>query len=143
MRRFVSIACAALVLATGVAMAAVSRQTSGPITTTVPTNGTACTTAGGASCTVIYAPDDTEWLGWTNITITIRNSGANPITDVLVEWSPDNTNWEVWDSTTFAALAAGGIKSLGIGGNSRRFLRIEARSALGATAVVHVHANTE
>lgn len=108
-------------------------------TTVVSSNATPCTAAGGASCTIIYA--STDWLQWSNITITIRNSGANALTNVLVEWSPDGTNFEVWDPTTFAALASSASLSLAIAGNSRRFLRIEARSALGATAVVSITAN--
>ncbi len=108
-------------------------------TTVVASNATPCTTAGGASCTIVYA--STNWQTWTNITITIRNSGANAFSNVLIEWSPDGTNFEVWDTTTFGTLAAGGIISLAIAGNSRRFLRIEARSASGATAVVNITAN--
>lgn len=109
-------------------------------TTVLAAQGNGCTTAGDADCTTIYA--STEWITYSNITITIRNSGANAITDVLVEWSPDGTNFEVWDNTTFAALAAGAIDSLAIAGNSRRYLRIEARSASGATAVVNITAST-
>lgn len=108
-------------------------------TTSISSNGAACTTAGGASCTIVYA--STDWLKYSNITITIRNSGANVIENVLVEWSPDNTNFEVWDPNTFANLAAGAIKSLGISGNSRRYLRVEARSSAGASAVVNITAN--
>lgn len=105
----------------------------------VSANGTPCTTAGGASCTIIYA--STDWLQWTNLTITIRNSGSNALDNVLIEWSPDGTNFEVWNTDVFSALAAGAIKSLSFAGNSRRYLRIEARSASGATANVHITAN--
>jgi hypothetical protein len=104
-------------------------------TTSLTANGVACTTAGGASCTIVLA--SIELISWTNVTLTIRNSdGADAITNVLVEFSPDNTNWEVWDSTTFAALAAGGILSLAIAGNSRRYMRVEARAAADVTSVV-------
>lgn len=110
-------------------------------TTALTGNATPCTAAGGATCTVIYA--STDWGQWTDITITISNTdGADAITNVLVEWSPDNSRFEVWDSTTFAALAAGATKSIAISGNSRRYLRIEARAANNVTdAVVTITAN--
>lgn len=106
--------------------------------TTINSNAVACSTAGGASCTIILA--SIEMLPWERVTLTVRNSGANAITNCLVEWSPDNTNWEVWDNTTFAALAAGAIKSIAIDGNSRRFLRVEAQSAAGSSSVVNITA---
>lgn len=108
-------------------------------TTSLTLNATPCTTAGGASCTIIYASFD--YGPWPNVTITLRNSGANPIDNVLVEWSPNNSNFEVWDSTTFASLAAGASSSIAIAGNSRRYLRIEARAAAATTAVVTITAN--
>ena len=108
-------------------------------TTTVSLNATACTTAGGASCTIVYA--STEWLTWPNLTITVRNTGANALTNGLVEWSPDGTSFEVWDSTSLAGLAAGATKSVSISGNSRRYLRLEAQSASGTTTDVWITAN--
>jgi hypothetical protein len=119
-----------------------SSATSAPTatTTSITTNGTPCTTAGGATCTIIYA--STDWGAWPNVTITLRNSSAVVIDNVLLEWSPDGTNFEVWDSTSFAGLAAGAVKSMAISGNSRRYLRIEARAASTATnAIVNVTAN--
>lgn len=108
--------------------------------TSLTGNGTACTAAGGASCTIILA--SIELGAWSNITITIRNSdAADALTNVLVEWSPDNSNWEVWDSTSFAALAAGAQLSMAISGNSRRYLRIEARAAVDSAAVVTLTMN--
>jgi hypothetical protein len=108
-------------------------------TTAVGASGVACTTPGGASCTIILA--STEIIGWSNVTITMRNSGANAFSNVLIEFSPDGTNWEVWDSTTLATLAAAAILSISISGNSRRYIRMEARSASGATAVVNLTMN--
>lgn len=110
-------------------------------TTALSANGTPCTTVGGASCTTIYTSAD--WGLWSNITITLTNTdGADAITNVLVEWSPNNSNWEIWDSTTLAGLAAGATKSIAISGNSRRYLRIEARAAANVTdAVVTITAN--
>lgn len=102
----------------------------------IPSNGAACTTAGGASCTIILA--STNYQLYQNVAISIQNAGANTINNVLVEWSPDNSAFEVWDSTTFANLAAGAILSMQLGDNSRKFLRIEARSASGSTAQVYV-----
>lgn len=118
-----------------------ARGTNSPVatSTTVNSNGTACTAAGGASCTIILA--SIEVVAWTNITITIRNSGANALTNVLIEFSPDNSNFEVWDSTSFAALASGAILSMAFAGNSRRYLRIEGRSAAGTTTVVNLTMN--
>ena len=71
-----------------------------------------------------------------HMTFTILNSGSNVLTDVIVEFGPDGTSWEKWDATTFAALSAtapDNIKSLALTGNSRKFLRVEARSASGTT----------
>ena len=109
-------------------------------TTTVPLNATACTAVGGASCTIIYA--STDWGAWPNVTITVRNSSANVLENVLVEWSPDGTNFELWDSTSLDNLAAGATASIAISGNSRRYLRIEARSDDAvASVVVNITAN--
>lgn len=107
--------------------------------TTISSNATPCTAAGGASCTIIYAA--TDWLQWPNFTVTIHNSGANAIDNVLIEFSADGTNFEVWDSAIFASLAASAVKSLSFSGQSRRYLRIEARSASGSSAQVHITAN--
>lgn len=109
-------------------------------TTVIAANGAACTTIGGASCTIIYA--STDWLAWPNYCITLRETaGANPVTNVEVEYSPDNTNWERWDSTTFAALGASTMKSLCVAGNAHRYLRIEAQSAAGSTVDAWVTAS--
>lgn len=102
-------------------------------------NGTPCTQIGGGSCTTIYAAFD--YGVWTNVTITLKNVGANTIDNVLVEWSPDGTGFEIWDSTTFAGLTSGSVTSIAIAGNSRRFLRIEARAAAITTASVLITAN--
>lgn len=107
----------------------------------VTASGVACTTAGGASCTNIYGGSGgTSYLAYQNLTITIYNQGANTIENVLVEWSADGSAFEVWDSTTFANLTAGSVESMMISGNSRRFLRIEARSSAGSTVNVRVNA---
>ena len=118
--------------------------TTSPTKTTTPLigNATACTAAGGASCTIIYA--STDWISYPDLTITIKNTDdTDAIENVLVEWSPDNTSFEVWDSTTFANLAAGAIKSLAVSGNSRRFLRAEARSANDAGTDVWITASQD
>jgi hypothetical protein len=107
----------------------------------VPSNGVACTTVGGASCTIIFP--STSLVLYQNMTITISNVGANAIDNVLVEWSADDTNREIWDTTTFSGIAAGVTKSLAMTGNSRRYLRIEARSASGSTAQVYVDATAQ
>lgn len=109
------------------------------VTTIVPTNGTACSTVGGSSCSNIYGGSGgTNLSTYSSVTITIRNSGANTLDNVLLEWSPDGTNWEIWDSTTFAALATVTTLSMAITGNSRKFLRIEARAATVTTTVVSI-----
>lgn len=119
------------------------RATNAPTATSTPltANATACTVASGASCTIILA--STEIIAWTNISVTIRNAdAADAITNVLVEFSPDNTNWEVWDAATFAGLAATAILSMGIAGNSRRYIRIEARAVANVdNAVVNLTMN--
>lgn len=104
-------------------------------TTTLTGTGTACTAAGGAGCTIILA--STQIIQWPNVAITIQNTdGADAMTNVLIEFSPDNTNWEVFDSTSFAGLAAGGILSMNIEGNARRYVRVEARAAVTVTSAV-------
>ena len=111
-------------------------------TTTVPLNATPCTAVGGASCTIIYA--STDWGAWPNITVSLRNSSANVLENVLVEWSPDGTNFELWDSTSLDNLAAGATASIAISGNSRRYLRLEARSDDAVvSAVVNITANQD
>lgn len=101
-------------------------------------NVTSCTTASGASCTELYFDSTSDFLAYQNITIWVRNSGANTIDNLLIEWSPDGTNFEVWDSTTFAGLVAGAIKSLALTGNSRGYLRIEGRAAANTNAVITI-----
>lgn len=124
---------------------AASSSSTSTLATVLASNGTPCTVGGGASCTNIYGGSGgTSWLGYQNMTVTIYNSGANIVDNVLIEWSPNGTNWEVWDSTTFANLVVGSIpKSLALTGNSRHFLRIEARSASGATANVYVDGTSQ
>lgn len=95
-------------------------------------NATPCTTAGGASCTTILASTNSFYL-YQNCTIWLINTGGNTIDNVLIQWSPNNVNFEVWDSTTFASLAAGAVKSLALTGNSRQYLRIQARAAANTT----------
>lgn len=118
-----------------------ARATSAPAVTNTTLNATAsaCTAVGGAGCTIVLA--STQVIAWTNITITIANTGANAFTNVLVEFSPDNSTWEIWDSTTFATLATATSLSLGMAGNSRRYLRIEAKSASGSSSSVWLTMN--
>lgn len=115
-------------------------------TQTIPANNTTCSTAGGASCTIVFP--ETNLLSWTNITISIKNTGSNALTDCLIEWSPPNVAntaskgyYEVWNSTTFASLSAGSVLSLSFAGNSRAYLRIEGRSTSGTTLDITVTAN--
>lgn len=106
----------------------------------IASNGTSCTTPGGASCTIIFGSGGVTLLSFQNVTITILN-GSNVLTDCIVEWSVDNTNWENWDAQTFAGLPANTVRSLALSGNSRRYLRVEGRSAAGTTPFVTVTAN--
>lgn len=101
---------------------------------TVSSNATACTTAGGASCTTVLA--STEIVSYARVAITVKNTGSNALSNCLVEFSPDGTSWEVWDTSTFGTLASGAIVSMQLDGNSRRYIRIEARSASGTTTDV-------
>lgn len=124
----------------GSTSSSLSTYTPSSTSTTLTANGAACTAAGGASCTVILA--STEIISWSNVALTIRNSdAADPIDNVLIEFSPDNSNWEVWDSTTFASLTAGSILSLNLSGNARRYIRVEARAAANSASVVHLTMN--
>lgn len=114
------------------------------LSTTVASNGTPCTTAGGASCTNIYGGSGgVQWVTYQNLTLWVVNSGANTLDNVLIEWSPDGATWELWDTTTFAGLTAGSVRSLALTGNSRYLLRLEGRSGSGTTITVYVDATSQ
>lgn len=79
----------------------------------------------GNSWTVVLPATDVS--KYSNVAVTLVNNHAtNKLESGSVEFSPNNANWETdWDVTTFAGLAAaGGINSLQISGNSRKYLRV-------------------
>lgn len=106
-------------------------------TTSLTANATACTVPGGASCTTILA--STDILSYARVALTINNTGANAIDNVIVQLSPDGTTWENWDATTFASLSATAgstMKSIQLGDNSRHYIRVQARAAANTSADV-------
>lgn len=106
-------------------------------TTSLTGSGVACTAPGGASCTVILA--STEVINWPNVAITIHNTGANTVDNVIIEWSPDGATWSTWDNTTMASLPTTDgldMRDMQITGNSRRYIRIEARAAANTSVDV-------
>lgn len=117
------------------------------VTTTsgsLPVQASGCTTVGDTDCTNIFGgASGANLLAYRNFTITLENRGANAITDCLTEFSNDSTHWELWDNTWCAALAAGATKSLAFGENSRKFLRMEARSASGTDFLTTVNTTTQ
>lgn len=109
-----------------------------PQTTTLTLNASACTSPGGAACTIILP--STDVAGWPNVTTYVKNTGANALTDVLIETSPNGTDWEEQVANTFDGLAAGAIKSANYIGHYK-YLRVEARSASGSSASVWLSAH--
>lgn len=79
---------------------------------------------------------------WSNISITVNNTGSNDLGTIAVQFSPDNTNWENWETSCFSGLAAGAITSIQISGQSRNYMRLRANSQPTATGVIiHVTLN--
>jgi hypothetical protein len=85
---------------------------------------------------------------YSNVAITlVNNHASNALQSCSLEWSPNNSQFEAWDTSTFAGLAAnGGIKSMQISSNSRRYFRIRAipsgsGGAFTGSLDVYVHAN--
>lgn len=106
-------------------------------------SGSACTTPGAGGCAVMFGGilGDDDWIVYKNISITLSNTGSNPISDVIVEWSADQSNYEAWDPSSFDELPANTTKSIQISGNSRQYLRVEGRSQLGTTFSIYVKGN--
>jgi hypothetical protein len=103
--------------------------------TTLTGTGTGCTTPGGAGCTIILA--STAVGGWPNVTIYVKNTGAQALTDVLIETSPDGSSWEEAVPGTFDGLATGTTKSANYLGHYM-YIRVEARAAVTSSASVWV-----
>lgn len=100
-------------------------------------NGVTCAAPGGASCTVVLAALDMS--GWAGATFYLRNSGVNPVEDILFEVSGDGTYWTNIAQVSIKAsnLAASGRRVVSYSG-SYRYVRIEARSNAGSTLQVGV-----
>ncbi len=92
----------------------------------------------GASYNVVFGPIDLSLCS--NFALTIINNGAAALTSASLEWSPNNSNYEQWDTTSFAGLAAGGILSMQVSSNSRKWFRVRAIAATGSTDI-YVTAN--
>lgn len=76
-------------------------------------------------------------------TFTVKNAGSNPLTAAKIQAQSDNpdapdADWEDVDTTTFASLAAAGVKSVNIADDARQYWRVKLTSTLGTT--VHVFA---
>lgn len=123
--------------------------------TTLAVQASGCTTVGDTDCTNIgkcsgattgglCSATDAAWFvgDFSNFTLTVTNTGAtNVVSDVLVEFSADGTNYELYDSAYFDELATTTTKHMQFSGNSRRWIRVNARSASGTTVVVSISAN--
>jgi hypothetical protein len=108
-----------------------------PVTVALAANAVACTAPGGASCTVVMQSTDAS--AWDNVTLYIKNGGANVADDVLLEASPNGTDWEELIPNTFDALATGKIKSANYIGHYA-WLRIEGRAAANTSLSVWLSA---
>lgn len=101
----------------------------------------------GANYHTCLGPIDVKL--WTNLSLTlVNNNGTNKLESGSVEFSPDNNAWETdWDKTTFVGLtAAGGVRSMQITGNSRRWMRVRvipsgATGALTGSIDAYLHVN--
>lgn len=123
--------------------------------TTLAIQASGCTTVGDTDCTNIgkcssatsgglcSATDAAWFIGeFTSFVLTVSNTGvSNVVSDVLVELSADGTNYELFDSAYFDELATTTTKSMQFSGNSRRWIRVNARSASGTTVVVSIAAH--
>lgn len=79
---------------------------------------------------------------WSNISITVHNTGSNDLGTIAVQFSPDDSSWEDWETSCFSGLTAGEITSIQISGQSRNYLRLRANAQASATGVViHVTLN--
>lgn len=124
-------------------------------TTTLAVQASGCTTATDSDCTTfglcgtitnatpICASTSAAWFigEFTNVVITVTNSGSNTLSDVLVQVSNNGSSWQVIDDTTYDELAAGATKSSGLVGNAYRWMRITGRSASGTDVVATISAN--
>lgn len=109
-----------------------------PTTTSLDGQASGCTTVGDADCTNIFPA--TNLQAWPRITIWVT-TGGQVLDDCLVEWSYDGVNWELWDPNTFDAQPASTTRTIAIDGNSRKWLRIEARSATAQDVKVAITAS--
>ena len=80
----------------------------------------------GDAYSVVFGPLDVS--NFSNVAITvINNHGTNILKSGSVEFSPNNSQWETdWNLDTFSGLAVGGVRSMQISNNSRRYLRVRA-----------------
>lgn len=103
------------------------------------------TTILGDSYSTMLSSQDVSF--WSNIALTVVNTGAETLESGSVEFSPDNTNWETdWDTNTFSGLTAGSTRSMQISGNSRKYMRMRGISSGSAGALtgsfdVYLHVN--
>ncbi len=89
---------------------------------------------------------DTGRLGQTtNVQFKVHNIGANPLTDCRVRsWvGPDATDYDDIDTGWFAciSLAADGVTTWEIAGNSHEILIVEVKSAVGTSTYCRPYGN--
>lgn len=103
-------------------------------------NAGVCSAADESGCTIVLPA--VEVVGYPRFALTVY-AGAAILNDVLVQFSPrpDATMWETWDASIFSGLPASGVRSMQIGGNSRRWLRVKARAAANSSAEVYLTAS--
>jgi hypothetical protein len=101
----------------------------------------------GSSYHIVLGPIDVSLFSNFAITL-INNHPTNKLESGSVEFSPNSSNWETdWDVQTFAGLAAnGGIRSMQVAGNSRKYLRVRgipsgSGGALTGSIDAYLHTN--
>lgn len=101
----------------------------------------------GSNWHICLGPVDISLM--TNLAITlVNNHPTNKLESGSVEFSPNNSQWETdWNTNSFAGLAAnGGIRSMQISSNSRKWLRVRgipsgSGGALTGSIDAYLHTN--
>jgi hypothetical protein len=108
-----------------------------------------------AFCLVAFTPQTTNTVGasWTtvcdattngvnNLSFKVKNTGANPFTDCVVEVyvGPTDSDWYVFSNTwtQCKSLAAAGTTHWAISGMSEVKIRVRAKSAAGTSAYCRI-----
>jgi hypothetical protein len=102
----------------------------------------------GSDWHIVIGPTDISM--WSNVSITlVNNHVTNKLQSGSVEFSVNSASfWETdWDVNTFAGLTAnGGVRSMQIAGNSRKWIRVRvipsgSSGALTGSVDAYLHVN--